>query len=298
MWIVLEGIDGCGKTTVARVLEERRGWRYGHAGPPGDGGSFPELIRTWWNCENRTRAGERWVWDRGHLGEMYCGPARRGTQLTEAAQRVFEALLIDRESEVWWLDPPADRVESEFSLEQRVAERLYLREAARRSRVPVRRFESGPHAAAHAEEMAQPLPQDVVDPGGAGTRRPRWWVLGEQCSRAALCCLPFTTHAGMQMLWPAIDPTKVRVSNALRPEDDLGRARTGKFSDECLAALEEAWGKLFEPKILCLGGTAEAACRAAGLPVSSAMRHPQYVRRFYHADVPAWISEYQEVLRG
>jgi len=298
VWIVLEGIDGSGKTTVARALEQGRGWNYGHAGPPGNGGSFPELIKTWWQCEDRERPGGRWVWDRGHLGELYCGPARRGTTLTPAALAIFEAFLLDRRAEVWWLDPPADRVESEFPLEHRVAERLYLREASRTSRVPVRRFAGPAEAATYVNEMAQPLPPDVVDPGGAGARRPRWWVLGEQCSRAAVCCLPFTTPAGMQMLWPVTNPTKVRVSNVLRPRDDLGRARTGKFEAECLAALETAWDALREPKILALGGTAEAAVRAAGLPVSASLRHPQYVRRFYHDDVPAWIAAYREVVNG
>ena len=298
MWIVLEGIDGSGKTTLARHLEQSRGWCYGHTGPPGQGGSFPELIRAWWNCENRRALrGQHWAWDRGHLGELFCGPVRRGTTLTEPARRAFEALLLDRDAEIWWLDPPADRVESEVPLPQRASERLHLMEATRESRIRVRRFASARVAAAYAVEMPVPAALDILDPAGVGTRRPRWWVLGEQASPAAICSLPFLTHAGLDMVWPMVDPARVRLSNALMVEDDLAAARTGKFAEVTLENLAGWWKLLFEPKVLALGGTAEAACRSAGVPISATLRHPNYVRRFYHHEVPAWRQEFQEITR-
>lgn len=298
MWIVLEGIDGAGKTTLARWMETHRGWKYGHAGPPGQGGSFPELITCWWRCENRELArAEHWAWDRGHLGELFCGPVRRGTTLTEAARRVFEAFLLDRDAEIWWLDPPADRVESDFPMAQRASERLHLQTATRESRVRVRRFPNAPAAAAFAREMPTPERQEILDPGGVGTRRPRWWVLGEQASGAAPCPLPFLTPAGLDMLWPHVEPQKVRVSNALMPDVDLVAARAGHFPEVVLENLAGWWKLLFEPKVLVLGGTAEAACRSAGVPIAAKMRHPQYIRRFYHQEVPAWAQEFQEVTR-
>jgi hypothetical protein len=298
VWIVLEGIDGTGKTTTARWLESHRGWRYGHAGPPGRGGSFPELISCWWRCENRELArAEHWAWDRGHLGELFCGPVRRGTTLVPAARNAFEAFLLDRDAEIWWLDPPADRVESEFPLAQRASERMHLMEAARESRVRVRRFVSAAAAAAYAQEMPTPARLEVLDPAGVGTRAPRWWVLGEQASGAAPCALPFLTASGLDMLWPGVDPTRVRVSNALMPDADLAAARTGHFDEVTLENLAGWWKLLREPQVLTLGGTAEAACRSADVPVAATMRHPQYIRRFYHHEVPAWAAEFREKVR-
>lgn len=290
MWIVLEGLDGSGKTTTAGVLESR-GWTYAHTGPPGEGGDFPALLTRWWYRRGETRM----VWDRGHLGELYCGPVRRGTTLTAAASACLDALLIDREAEIWWLDPPPDRLTSPVPLMQRASERMHLMEACRASRVPVRRFPTATHAQAHAMEMAMPLSPDLVDPHGAGGRRPMWWVVGEQASRAAVCNLPFTTPAGMDMLWPHLDPRRIRVTNALGPDEHLADARRGKFSDAALELLCTSWRALREPRVLTLGGTAEAAVRAAGIPVTETMRHPQYVRRFYHAEVPRWAEDFRRI---
>ena len=291
MWIVLEGLDGAGKTTTAKVLQTR-GWCYAHTGAPGEGGEFPALLRTWW----ANRANGRIAWDRGHLGELYCAPVRRGTVLTAAARTCFEALLLDRDAEIWWLDPPADRLDSEIPLDQRVSERLWLQAACRESRVPVRRFTTPQHAQEWALDMAIPAYPEPLDWAGAGTRKPVWWALGEQASAAALCSLPFTTRAGMDMLWPHLDPRRVRVSNVLEVGDDLASARKGRFDDHVLARLEVAWRGFKEPKVLALGGTAEAAVRAAGLPVTATLRHPQYVRRFYHAEVPRWSEDFRRIV--
>lgn len=71
--IILEGPDGAGKTTIARILCHALGMEYSHEGPPPPG---VEPFTHYWlqlgGAEYPT------VFDRLHLGEIVYGPLLRG----------------------------------------------------------------------------------------------------------------------------------------------------------------------------------------------------------------------------
>lgn len=71
MLIIIEGADKTGKTTLAKAIADRFGYRYHHSGPP-KGHPADEYIDFLLNLKRPT------VCDRFHLGELVYGPMFRG----------------------------------------------------------------------------------------------------------------------------------------------------------------------------------------------------------------------------
>lgn len=85
MLIIIEGADKTGKTTLAKAIEKRFGYRYHHSGPP-KGHPADEYIDFLLNLKRPT------VCDRFHLGELVYGPMFRG----KAGISPLELLTIER----------------------------------------------------------------------------------------------------------------------------------------------------------------------------------------------------------
>lgn len=92
MIVVLEGPDGCGKTTVANALERLIGQSVVvrmSSGPPGDD-PFEECMAKLRNAEALLKTG--WsavVIDRLHIGELVYGPLLRGASRLSFKQAEF-----------------------------------------------------------------------------------------------------------------------------------------------------------------------------------------------------------------
>lgn len=291
-FVVLEGLDGVGKTTLAQRWQHEHGLVYHHVGPPGEGGDFPTLAQTWWEATSRYPH----VWDRGHLGEDVYGPVRRGTRLTRAARNVLRFLLADRAAAVLWLDlDPVELGILDPVLEMALAERSQMRQAVRNFHYPVYHLQSREAAeewwSLHAMEIGErPGPRDAW---GIGSPQPAILVLGEQASRAASCSLPFFTASGMALIWEVVqDHERIRVSNVLPPDAPLFECRRSP-REPWLSGLRQRWEWLGEPQVVALGSTAERWCRAAAIPVMAELAHPQYIWRFEHAAT----NHYREQLR-
>lgn len=289
-FLVLEGLDGSGKTTFAREITTGE---YHHVGPPGDGGSFPELAADWWCAAPNTFH----VWDRGHLGEDVYGPLYRGTRLTRAARNVLRFVLEDRNAAVIWLDVLPELIEPEL-LGDRLAERHRFQEAIRLFHYPVYHLQSRASLrewwTMHYHEISD---RATADPLGVGSRTPGLWLLGEQASTASRCTLPFFTTSGMETVWlEAQDHTTIRVSNALPPAAPLEECRK-RVQDPWVTRLRERWEGLACPRTVCLGQTADKYARAAGIQVDVALEHPQYVWRFRHRELPNYRRMLQACLR-
>lgn len=305
-FIVLEGVDGAGKTTLAKSICTRYGYQYHHVGPPGaqlpdTSGDFFGLVKAYWEAPWT----QGHVWDRGHLGESFCGPVRRGTQPTSTFLNVFNAIMAEREGMTLILDPDQDELD-----EAGVVEQLHLHDTflCLKQIMPWTYYYNGPrsqvttnawHDVARYNKLAvRHLAEE--DPYGIGGRSPEWWVLGEQTNPNSICSVPFLTASGMALVWPAIErPVKVRLSNAMgpdRPEYSLQRSRQSPES-WLMVELRHRWELLGKPKVITLGDTARNTCAEAGVPIEKMMRHPQYVYRFLHGQINSWTDELREVLR-
>jgi len=191
---------------------------------------------------------------------------RFGQHTWPGLARTVDAILVDREAELLYVN--------------RTALRLNWTDPARELRVTL------------MEDWKPPRPVGPkTDPYGVGTRRPRVWILGEQCNpRLWAAPLPLVSASGLEMVWPHVDPWKMRVSNVWEPEE----TRRERVEDRVYGY----WKDLGRPKILCLGVRAARGIGKVPEMVADAetLEHPQYVWRFLHRHVPQWRENLCEVL--
>lgn len=294
-FVVLEGIDGAGKSTLATRIraENPRWWRYHHDDAPRSADALLKLIVEWW----RTDRTYNHVWDRGYLGNDYCGPTRRGTMLSPAYRAIFRALLLDLRADVVILDADPNQMDwpSDESLEQAQVEREYLLNNRPESYV----FASAESAWGWWVTTAQQRPEvPRVDEYGVGARQPMFWLVGEQANPNAPCDLPFLTPSGVNMVWDTLARVNlhlVRVTNCLRPTDDLTFARQRQPSRYVVDRLRGCWEGLGRPQVISLGEIAVKHLKAAGIPIYWPLPHPQYTWRFHHEQVKPWKQTLEKI---
>jgi hypothetical protein len=300
VWLVLEGIDGAGKTTLADKLQKADP-RYSvlHVGPPGKtstqwvpsteiqvGGSFIELAKYW---SGDARDAKFVIWDRGHLGNwVYQAGLDR---MTVGEMRLLEALLMDHNGVTVLLNTDVriafGRHSGDRTLEDLQRESIAFQQALH----DLKSYWITTDVRGLKTLFADWQKYDTVkhmDTEGVGSNTPEYWILGEQRNPKAEIQVPFSSVSGMRLIWPWVNPMTMRLSNALRPEADLARARDGLFSGETLSDLYFRWATLGKPRVVALGHTAQAACVAAGVKVSLSTEHPQHVWRFRQEEADAW----------
>ena len=279
-WIVLEGAYGSGKTTLARSISDRLGWTYEHVDV--DTGAYP-FLASWWREYPR---GNCVVWDRGFLGELVFGPAR-GHDPTVGEVRLMEALMRDQDGmmvlvdtdpvECWRRAPGRHGIGFGEYARQAVAFNSLVDHDDRTSCKTWRLSDLGNFVERLEDQRSRWKFELSSDDEGVGTHRPDIWLLGEQRNPRAPVKVPFCTRVGLDLVWPWVRPSHVRVSNALYPD---GSTR-----------LYERWSSLGEPHVVCLGKVAASRCRAERVPVMAAMPHPNYWARFFSTKVDNYASE-------
>lgn len=288
-WLILEGIDGAGKTRLARALRDTYQWDYEHL--DAESGAYVHLANNW----RYYPKGRNVIWDRGHLGEFVYGP-ERGYLPDVGSLRLMEALAINHGAVQIWVkrspracaDVATSRSYAELCLhESRYQELCSSRDLALRLAPMdspddlgqlVRRFSV-------LDEHARRQVGRCLDDEGVGTTKPRLWLLGEQQNPSAPVHVPFATRVGLTLVWPHVDPRYVRVSNALEREVS-GRS------------LLERWVSLGEPEIVTLGRVARDACVEAELPVLHDFPHPNYWSRFFSTRADEWHEQLEAVLNS
>jgi hypothetical protein len=275
MWLVLEGINGAGKTRLARFLCKKFGWAYEHVNA--ERGQWGPLANEWVGWPR----GHDVIWDRGHLGEFVYGPSR-GHAPGLGETRMMEAVLVDQLGITFWVkrDPAdchRDKV-SPFSLEQLREHHLSFESLQRDTRLTippvvcdfepevVAEVVSTMYERGRKNELLRVSGSISVDLEGVGERQPDVWVLGQGQNPNTPVRVPFSTPCGLELVWPCINPYRVRVSNVL--------ASRGTSS------IVDRWLSLGEPDVVCLGKVALDECKAARVPVHASLPHPQYWRRF------------------
>ena len=255
---------------------------------------LPDGLQQWYICGTRSRiAGRDLVSD---LRQLLNHPSRRQVvwtptylsgQIERRARTAWDVAL-----EAWLIDLNA--LPLLYENPRTSVDRFFYRIAADSSyltwwRLPRMR-----------DDLPKPpIIRPSVDPSGIGTREPKIWLLGEQIHERD--ALPFTNRAGLELVWPAVDPRVVRVSNALpsdAPAAEVARARAGKTDPETVHNLGKRWNSLGRPAVVTLGTAAATIASAAQIAIRDALSHPQNELRFSYAHRMLWRRELRNVLEA
>lgn len=310
MWLVLEGINGAGKTTLAKALAKTHPeYRVLHVGPPVKNksqfktntpvdlnGGFESLAHAWSTLDN-----PHLIFDRGHLGNLVYQEGE--DRMTVPQLRVLEALLMNHNtlSVVLQVTPtdaarriaeregrdPDDKLVMNGDVGRLYQEHIRFQQACRELKSYWLTGNVQTVTVAF-DDWQKYDDRRHVDYAGVGTTRPNLWLLGEQLNPRAELQVPFSTPAGMALIWPWVNPMYMRVSNALGSTHDLQRARQGLHDQEVLDHLYLRWVSLDKPRVVTFGRVAREVCVGAGVKVSLMLDHPQHVWRFRRAEAEMW----------
>lgn len=300
MLVILEGVDGAGKTTMAETL---RGLapetKILHKGP------LTRDVISEYTLDiqhYRPGRGEDVVCDRWHLGEQVYGPILRGESAftrssfvhVEKALQARGALLVHLDQELGVLRSRlrarGDDLVNEGMLGD--LQRGY-RTALRESRVPRLTFDGRwdveqlteivLRSARHLEEACvklNPFTTYVGDP------HPRYLLLGETRNEnfksdvvPEAAFTPASATSGKYLLDHLTSTELYGCGLANACEEDVG----------------ELWETLGKPPTVALGVHATGACRESGIEFG-AVPHPQFVRRFHHSSGQEYGALIREVL--
>lgn len=302
MLIIVEGVDGVGKTSFAQTLEKRiRDFaphdevHILHKGPP----QLTPLeeyeldLQDYWPGDGR-----HFICDRWHLGNLVYGPLFRGEGTDPAENYHIEKFLMSRGALVVTLVAPvstilkrrAERGEDDMLADEQVtAVQNAFFDVSWESRIGARvmKLEDGLNQenvltilrdARAAEIEATPLSgfRSYV-----GHCHPQILLLGEQKNtrrddRWYGAFVPVGGSAGRYLI------------QALTPEV----ASMAGFANALEENVEALYSVLGQPAVVALGTRAKKVCMEQGVPHGS-VPHPQYVRRFHHHHA----EEYGQAIR-
>jgi len=279
--IVCEGADGTGKTTLARILEQR-GFKYTHNGPPPEGVTLFEH----YTQQLLDARGRDVVFDRLHVGELIYGPVMRGKSLITVEElRLLNRLLFSLGAKIIFCDTDATAIEKNW-LARRGAE--YIDDADKlwqvchkyRELFDQEFFSDDMYVYDYQSVEGQFLIKnitgigsDTCPPGVIGRPNNRFLLVGERSNGPADGPdLPFYTmdnSSGFlnRCLWDAgYKEHELAFTNARRLD---GTPRD----------LYELYHNKPDQRIITLGKVAQQACYDQAVPHLEAP-HPSYVKRF------------------
>ncbi len=293
--IILEGIDGIGKSTIAQRLVELDGGRSLH---------FPHIAKNRlfeWLSQMQQALVDfpdmNVVVDRLHLSELAYGPLVRGEEgLTQFEIWVLEGWLQAHNTTLFLLCGQTEHTISRLQERYRdlvkvlpLAARLW--EAFEDSNLTKVAFLAGRIS---PEELLDKIRREVVKrleahDDGMGTTSPEVWFVGDRHNLNDKNFLPNTTLSGGcgKHLFKAFKVAgfgwnRVHVSNA--------------YDDEGVRyPLYEKWAALGEPKVVALGIKAMIALTEEKVKCIGA-RHPQYMRRFYANDILGYAEDLRKAV--
>lgn len=309
MIIVLEGTDLSGKTTLADNITAQlydrfvQRWRRGPLRP--EQNPLNEYLVPLADYPYKAVSDDNadvWIMDRWHLGELVYGPMFRGGSRLSLAQAHYIELVLDQLAAV--------RVHVQVStptLSKRYTERgdamVSLAQALTLKTHYTRAMLDFPHyiniytdvdvplndamiiARAYAEKRRM-LSRDAhnISQRYLGSLTPNVLLLGDkQGSHVNSAQIdvrndplpwPFVPYNGTSGHWLFQTLLAANVNTY-----EIGLTNANEYTSE---ALNDLWNVLGKPTVVTLGNNARKATKAAYIPITAHLPHPQYARRFQY----------------
>lgn len=302
MLIIIEGVDGTGKTTLAQELRRRLGDRgdtvIAHFGPPRD----PPLVEYVQTLQGLLEKHDHVICDRFHLGEqIWPAVFNRPSDYTDEVHAWIELFLLSRGALLVTCSGTPSRTHARLQERGELVQRQIIDHAFL--------LFDGAFASTKLPKITcnidfpgikQPIYDNIIRQANilewqsshllriseeyVGDIRPRVLFVGDRRNLAVKPNLglpfpPIPSSSGtflMQAIdsWLGDREVPIGITNASVPD------------------LKELHYHLGSPRIVALGNQADLVLRDIGIPHGTTF-HPQYVRRF-HANK---ISEYADLLR-
>lgn len=322
MFIVLEGTDASGKSSIAAAIKEQlrqdfpgRHIHEFHKGRP------EELTRRWVlheyavDIEDADWTNELAVADRWHWGECtYAALKRPDTNsdgyglLGVSGWRWVELFMASRGIAQFWVYQPLDVIEKrivsrgdDFVDVKEMSQILELYELTQKETHSIQAKIQVPEGKKYVKGVASAVitaamqkEEEVMNltkfPEYIGPAKPRLLLIGDRRKDPTETILPFMPVNGNSgdFLMRALPSELWR---------DVGVINSNDFSGERLDLLLEALGR---PRIVILGRLAEKHVKNNALCTQeyAVLPHPQYVRRFHHSDIDLYGEAISSFARG
>lgn len=278
--VIVEGVDGAGKTTLIRYLRDHTFWPVCHVVQPYEP-NVPQMLEL--------AACAPVIFDRFHLSPVVYGEVlREGPELDRYDLWGIEGFLKGRGYELIWCDTSVNTMVNNNRKEEQ------LWELTREGEVVAKLSSAYAKTFSRSELSKHFYNYEAQHPGSTlglattelplgiqGTGYPTIWIVGDekqQTREGVMEYLPFyTPHVGDQLLSGTL---------LQRSMDKLGWdwrwvAMSNSAINGAVVPLRE-WYNLLEPSIvISLGGEAAERLDRAEIP-NHRVAHPQYRRRFSH----------------
>jgi energy-coupling factor transporter ATP-binding protein EcfA2 len=303
--IILEGPDGSGKTTLAKLLAHQTGGRYVHEGPPPVDGCVLQYYAD--KLLRYLRADRPVILDRFYLGEHVYGPVSRdkdrlGKRGVRMMRRITEAYQV---MEVTCLPPWETVLKAEATNNDFLKSKQKLWEVFKRyeglltvGNPEVYDYTQKPEAGKLSDapywhdsmcipEITYKKPRSLYLPFGAiGSRHAKLLLVGERSNTSL--DLPFVSLTQSSAYLDAalqaanLPEADLAFVNAYDPAILRDRPRGNHPRTKLLQLTISRM--CHPPFIVALGKEASTAIKQSGLPVHAELPHPSSHKRFNYKD--------------